>query len=299
MSYHRKYVETNTALAEPQKITYACTEEPAEIKTPPLNWFWFYKNITLLGASISTLVAIIAYLGEISQIENFMRDFFYINIGILFFLVVSLSAYIYLLINLRKFKPFAYKLNMVILITSVIFVSNEDYYSYQQVAIRYTLVALFIILNIIYFEKRRHLFIQNCDKTKRNKRIIAFSAVAVILAALTFFYLYPMNNRPTAQDQTDYNIEIAHNMDELAALYNYDSKYAMIDDIENQYGTPISSYSFGEAFEFISTNCLGLESYEAMEGKRDENGYKIKTFTDYQEYVLNYVGDLPGYEALY
>lgn len=298
MSYHRKYVETDPVPIEsPAKHKY--DEEVAEAKTPPLRWFWFYKNITLTGACLVTIAEIIIYIGEISALGPEIKNFFYLNICILAFTGASLAAYIYLLINLRKFKPFAYKLNMLIIVTNVVFVNIDDNYSQQQIIIRFILSALFAILNIIYFEKRRHLFIQNCDKTIRNRRIIMFSAIATILAAFTLFYLYPMNNQPTAQEQAAYGIEVSHNLDELSNLYNYDNKYAMIKDVENQYGTSLESYSFAEAFEFISTHCLGLKSYEEMQGKTYNDGTKIRTFTDYQEYVLDYVRNLPGSEPLY
>ena len=298
MSYHRKYVETDPVPIEPP-AKHKHDEEVAEVKTPLLRWFWFYKNITLTGACLVTIAEIIIYLGEISALGPEIKNFFYLNICILTFIGASLVAYIYLLINLRKFKPFAYKLNMLIIVINVVFINIDDNYSQQQIIIRFILSALFAILNIIYFEKRRHLFIQNCDKTIRNRRIIIFSAITAMLAAFTLFYLYPMNNQPTAQEQAAYGIEVSHNLDEFSDLYNYDNKYAMIKDVENHYGTSLDNYSFAEAFEFISTHCLGLESYEEIQGETYADGAKIKTFTDYQEYVLDYARNLPGSEPLY
>ena len=125
MSYHRKYVETNPVPIE-SLAKHKYDEEVVETKTPPLRWFWFYKNITLTGACLWGVFDVVVYIQMILSIGHDVNYSFYIFICAFLFVAASLTANIYLLINLRKFKPLAYKINMIILITNAIFV-NIDY----------------------------------------------------------------------------------------------------------------------------------------------------------------------------
>ena len=108
------------------------------------------------------------------------------------FVAASLTANIYLLINLRKFKPLAYKINMIILITNAIFVNIDYDYSQQYIINKFIGSAIFAILNIVYFEKRRYLFVRDCDMSKRSKRTVLLSSIAAILAMLAYS-LYVVN----------------------------------------------------------------------------------------------------------
>ena len=117
---------------------------------------------------------------------------FYIFICAFLFVAASLTANIYLLINLRKFKPLAYKINMIILITNAIFVNIDYDYSQQYIINKFIGSAIFAILNIVYFEKRRYLFVRDCDMSKRSKRTVLLSSIAAILAMLAYS-LYVVN----------------------------------------------------------------------------------------------------------
>jgi len=193
MSYHRKHVETDSVPIEMPEI-YKSDEKDAKTKTPPLNWFWFYKNIVLGFACLWGIFDIVVCVQMVLSLGYDVNYSFYIFICAFLFSAASLTANIYLLINLRKFKPLAYKINMIVLIANAVFVSIDyDYdYSQQYITSKFISSAIFAILNIIYFEKRRHLFIHDCDMSKRGKRTVLLSFVAAVLAMFVCF-LYVAN----------------------------------------------------------------------------------------------------------
>lgn len=288
----------NVGWTDNEEVFYP--DENGNTKTISMKWFIFYSKpwmaFNAIGFIIVSIMSIARgdFSGLFSQALSFGASV-YIMVTFLAS-VLSLVAYIYLFVNLRKFTPRAFWINKVFLILTPIYISlNNSVFPehgtlWSNFIIHMIPQLIFYFLNIIYFEKRRFLFHSGNRNYDVTKNVLKNLVIIVVISFLSVSWVHSLIGDPLIEEETSSGV-VTYEFDRLAEYYGYDDRHALLDWVTDDCNDgSFESMNLRDKYVYIATEYLGAPSYDDAFGETNPyNDIIIDSFGDYQKYIYRCV----------
>lgn len=301
----------------------------------PLNYFKFYNNVFLILIGVSLLYNIATYWRDGSMADALSSSWpFYFSAflaGAILVDFVILGVVIYLVFSLRKFKKLSLPINRILIVAFPVlqafrFIGGNDGMSDKGLTILIGIVycLIYVIPNLLYFEKRKHLFdsrlsviesIYSDDEDKRNsarvranKRIVLGTvlSILILLATTQAYYtavesvyeyyglLYSGDNLETETTETNPSLRMTkyEHYNQLIQLLGYGDRKEFVQGISDDLGMNVSALTIEEQYDLLAEEYLLTDTYENCFGLINPYSNNIiDSFEEYQAYIYSYVSE--------